>query len=367
MLFTMFHHLSQSRGGAVVSPSSDPAAINQNNNKNKTMPLNHHINKSMKQQQQPSPADEAMDCSDTDDSSSSSTASSYDSTSASGAITPNGEGVGSNASSSTSNATRSSSSTRSGSSSRRSMFCNYWKQTGQVPCNLKPIPQHHLLEEQEKKDARTRILSAAVEAAEQIIGDDDHSEEGSHDEDVIVPCKSLLEGEDEANPHGSNASRARGSSRRRRSILPRVPATNAAVVVCNRSNSVPLLNSSQKEEQELQTRQKKQSLLRTRRSTGELCKTKPLGSCLRESRFSLSSTASSTGSSSCDDDANEDGGGDHNSCCQEGKHRPTSATASTSPERRSQSLRFDMEGIDVVHFIPPQERYAEQGWSNYFA
>jgi hypothetical protein len=31
------------------------------------------------------------------------------------------------------------------------------------------------------------------------------------------------------------------------------------------------------------------------------------------------------------------------------------------------SVRFDMDAIDVLHFQTPQERYAEDGWYNYFS
>jgi hypothetical protein len=51
---------------------------------------------------------------------------------------------------------------------------------------------------------------------------------------------------------------------------------------------------------------------------------------------------------------------------QKQMHDCGASVASTTTSETVGSVRFDMEGSTVVTFLPPQERYAEEGWSDYF-
>eukprot|EP00980_Cylindrotheca_fusiformis_P029692 scaffold23716_cov137-Cylindrotheca_fusiformis.AAC.2 len=72
-----------------------------------------------------------------------------------------------------------------------------------------------------------------------------------------------------------------------------------------------------------------------------------LGSCLRENRFSTSSTTLSTTSSN--------------------GSRLSRKRSSSSVDSESSTVRFDMENVNVIHFEKPQENYSEQGWVQHFA
>jgi hypothetical protein len=73
----------------------------------------------------------------------------------------------------------------------------------------------------------------------------------------------------------------------------------------------------------------------------------PSASCLRESpRYSSSPSSSGTGQSHL--------------------VRRASSSESASSCSLSSSVRFDMTAVAVLHFEPPQERYAEEGWADYF-
>jgi hypothetical protein len=130
------------------------------------------------------------------------------------------------------------------------------------------------------------------------------------------------------------------TNRPRRSILPQAP----------RSYSVPSQLSSLPSACSTSTTSTATRVVFTRKtqSSPQLGQKQPGASCLRQSRFSpvnAMALSSSTPTS------------------------PTSWSASANndqPSVSSSSVRFDMDSVAVLHFEPPQERYAEEGWSQYF-
>jgi hypothetical protein len=193
---------------------------------------------------------------------------------------------------------------------RRSMFHKYWKNTGQDPMVLQRTPETNTI----------------FELEEELHHHDHHHLPQQQEEEDPAPTVVRVSSTSSIDSSSSSSQR-----RRRRSILPPPPTITKP---CNRSISVPSFGSPLLQ----QERRCEQLLCRKSVSSGDL---KPSGSCLRESRYSGKKKAVTVAAAAA---APQSGGG-----------------PATTP------VRFDMEAIDVVHFELPQERYAEQGWSSFFA
>lgn len=137
----------------------------------------------------------------------------------------------------------------------------------------------------------------------------------------------------------------------RRSILPTPPRSNS--VPCQLS-SYPSFLSVATTTSGIATTDTTSSSFSTRplvtrktQSSPHLGQKQPGASCLRESRFSPVK-ASTSSSSIC-------------SASSYSRH-----TMTTDQSSITSSVRFDMDAVAVRHFEPPKEKYAEEGWAQYF-
>lgn len=213
-----------------------------------------------------------------------------------------------------------------GSLQRRSMFSQYWKNTGQeapryVPrsscCGKAASP----VSSPNRDGPAERGVLATPPEHEAVV-------------DVCVPSMTAASSENPVNPR----------SLQRRTMFTR---GNHGI---RPSSSAPSLSFSNHKNDDTPTSSFSSSsssgFTRKTRSYSYLLPKQPCSSCLRESRFSLKKSNSLRRNSST-----------------------TSATSSATDSASvvsGSSVRFDMAATSVRHFDIPQEHYAEEGWSNFF-
>jgi len=218
-----------------------------------------------------------------------------------------------------------------GSVTRRSVFSQYWKKTGQEPPTYLSRAQ---LTSPPSPPPPPRETAADLDDVQQLPAAMllQHSSSflstaPEHEEvlDIQVPSLPQIP--------------AAFVSPARRSVLPR-----NAVMKIRHSSSAPSLAAvaaaasfDSGDSTPLSSRNKTRSL-------SHLLTKQPSASCLRESRYSPSNASAAGGSS--------------NNALRRDSSSDASSVAS--------SVRFDLEAVAVRHFELPQERYAEEGWSDYF-
>lgn len=205
-----------------------------------------------------------------------------------------------------------------GSIQRRSMFSQYWKKTGQEPPRYLPISS--------SCGAAISPTSSPCHAGVGFLATPPEHEAVL---DVQVPSMTAA-----AASHVSVSNKMPS----RRTMFSR-----GGQPFIRPSSSAPSLSSYQDQDSTPATTPLPASgSPRKTRSYSHLLSKQPSTSCLRESRFSPNKASI----------------------------RRDSSTVSTSADSASivsvSSVRFDMAATSVVHYDLPQERYAEEGWCNYF-
>jgi hypothetical protein len=194
---------------------------------------------------------------------------------------------------------------------RRSVFSQYWKKTG----------QQMLLQQQ---------VTVAALSASSATGDDAvcyHSDSSSSRFLSTPPeHEAVLH---QQGPPSSPFPAAPVSSPSRRTVLP--------YSAIRSSYSAPSFSQWNDADTDHAIATSSSSSPRKVRSTSMLNK-QPSASCLRQSRFSPNKNSNKVRRSNS-------------------LHRENSCGS---------LVRFDMEAVAVLHFEPPKERYAEEGWADFF-
>ena len=232
-----------------------------------------------------------------------------------------------------------------GSQQRRSMFSQYWKKTGQEPSRF--LPRTSCGDVATPPSSNAATAASAFPASSSAVGRSVLATppEDEAVEDVQVPPLMA------ATAHPPLVSNSPVSSRR--SMFPPRGGSSGYVTAIRQSSSAPSLITFDEQDEEdasAATASPRTALgappPRKIRSYSHLLSKQPSSSCLRESRFSpnKSGTAALRRASSS-----------------------TLATDSSSSvvSTAGSSVRFDTD-VTVLHFELPQERYAHEGWSDYF-
>jgi len=214
---------------------------------------------------------------------------------------------------------------------RRSMFSQYWKKTGQEPL---ASPRRRSVNTDDVVANASSALPAdtALAAGDAFTGALSAPPEHEPVSDLqLLPASTT-----------TATSPTRTGPKRRSMFPPSATLTSSIRSSCSAPQlgvATPIVGRTP----------------RKIRSAPHLLSKQPSASCLRESpRYSSSTTTSASYS-------NNNKENNVNRRCT------TLRRESSSDSSVSSSVRFDMEAVAVLHFEPPIERYAEEGWSDYFA
>ena len=250
-----------------------------------------------------------------------------------------------------------------GSVTRRSVFSQYWKKTGQEPPTFLArsstpatpsvqAPTNTSSSSSDNDDVGPTEAAAEVDTprtsgsakALQLSTPPEHEEEGLESEVPVMTSDAA----DAVTVVVSPSRRSMFSSPTRSSMMMRIRPSSSAPSLSSVASDYDDYSSPSSSPSSSSMGNKSRSL--------SMLTKQPSASCLRESpRYSCTPTKNS--SSSENDVGTTTGGG--------GLRRISSCISDTSSV--GSSVRFDMDNVAVRHFEIPQERYAEEGWTNYFA
>jgi hypothetical protein len=234
-----------------------------------------------------------------------------------------------------------------GSQQRRSMFSQYWKKTGQEPPRFLPRSPSScgaVLPDESRSSSSSNGPEGVIHVSAAGRGILATPPEHEAVLDIQVPSMAAAD---------SALSAVSKTTPNRRSMFPRVGGGGGGrgddPSTIRQSSSAPSLISYDRQYDEVASLLPSSSVIsgapRKIRSYSHLLSKQPSSSCLRESRFSPNKSGAALRRASYS--------------------TLTTDSSSSVLSAAGSSVRFDMH-VTILHFDLPQERFAHEGWSDYF-